>query len=1313
VLTVDRFGRYTDGNRAALAMLGCDRDWLLARSIPDLVVAEDLQRGLANFGTVSEAGAADGRFRLRRADGGIVDVVQRAVRLSDDCLVAYCFDVSELRGVQQALDTRTEFYTAVVERNPDGFCVLDLQGRLLEVNDAYVRRSGYTRDQLLTMAVGDLEAVATSPDIGQRIEEVVRCGHAFFESFHRTADGTIWPVEVNASHLPAAGGRVLVFMRDVTARRRSEAMLRSRLRLSEYARRATLSELLRAVLDEAELLTASRIGFFHFVERDQQYLELYQWSTNTVEQMCQAVPESHHYSIDVAGVWVDCVHTKRPVVYNDYPSLPHRKGLPDGHAPIARMLSVPVMRDGEVVAIIGVGNKHTDYTGEDADAVSSYATMALELVERIRAEERLREREEQYRLALQAGQIGTFRHDLRQEQASFDDLAARHHGLQTVTPTREEAHARVHPDDRARVAAEFERAMDPLGDGAYEIEHRIVDDDGRVRWISVRAHVEFEGGRPARVSGTSRDISARRLALQAAEQSEARYRGLTETTFDWVWQVDAEGRYVDVSPRVRDLLGYEPDEVIGRFPFDFIAAGEVERVRDMFARAAATRAPFSGLENTNVRKDGRLVVLETAGVPVIGPDGEFLGYRGVDRDVTDRRLAERRLAAQAQIGHLLAESSPLADAIVDVLRVLCETEGWQYGDLWARDPDEPVLRCLAAWHHPGIPGEDLVARSRTLTFGRGEGLPGRTWDTGIVQIVRPEDLPALTRGREAQAAGLSHAITFPLRLRGEVTGVIECSAREPIDLDARRLELLGAVGNDLGLYLERRRAQERLERFVASSPSVLYVLRSIDGDIQATWVSENILQITGFTPDEALAPGWWHSVVHQDDIVKSAVTPGAYPLEQTATFQFRVRRKDGRWVWIRDDRRLLEVEGGRVVEIVGAWSDVTERVGLEDQLRQSQKLEAVGQLAGGIAHDFNNLLTVITGYSEMLMTMIDEKDEALRTPLADIRDAGERAASLTRQLLAFSRKQVLEPRVVDLNASVAHMEKLLRRLIGEDVVLTTVLSPTLRRVLVDPGQVEQVILNLAVNSRDAMPKGGRLTIETRNAVIDDAHCRAHAGARPGAYVRLSVTDTGMGMSPEVKRHIFEPFFTTKAPGRGTGLGLATVFGLVAQSDGWIEVESAPGAGARFDVFLPVASGEHVEQPGGGGRAVAGGRETILVVEDEAGVRNVARRALELQGYRVLEADSLDAAIHIFAEDADRIGLVVTDLVMPGGSGRELAERLRAAEPRLKVLFMSGYTDDAVIRHGISQLGEAFLQKPFSPLALAQKVREMLDAPGRG
>jgi len=416
---------------------------------------------------------------------------------------------------------------------------------------------------------------------------------------------------------------------------------------------------------------------------------------------------------------------------------------------------------------------------------------------------------------------------------------------------------------------------------------------------------------------------------------------------------------------------------------------------------------------------------------------------------------------------------------------------------------------------------------------------------------------------------------------------------------------------------------------------------------------------------------------------------------------------------MRPDGTIRQVEASTTGNVVpgrhfSALRDLTEHRQLEGQLRQSQKMEAVGRLAGGIAHDFNNILAVITGYGDMLQREISPQDPRTKR-VEQIRRSADRAASLVRQLLAFSRRQVLQPRVLELGEAVRELTPMLRRLIGEDIELLTASAPDLGHVKADPGQIEQVIMNLAVNARDAMPRGGKLQIELRNADLDEGWARTHAGGRAGRYVLLALSDTGIGMDAETLKHVFEPFFTTKELGKGTGLGLAMVYGIVKQSEGHVWVYSEPGVGTTVKIYLPRV--DEVVQPIAPRpeAAPARGGETILLAEDEESLAEMIKEILEERGYTVLAPGAGPQALEAAEQFKGPIHLVLTDVVMPRLSGRELAGRLAATHPETTVLYMSGYTDDAIAHHGVLDAGVPFIEKPFSPGALASKVREVLDS----
>jgi PAS domain S-box-containing protein len=592
-----------------------------------------------------------------------------------------------------------------------------------------------------------------------------------------------------------------------------------------------------------------------------------------------------------------------------------------------------------------------------------------------------------------------------------------------------------------------------------------------------------------------------------------------------------------------------------------------------------------------------------------------------------------------------------------------------------------------------------------MGFENPQAMLGKSW-RGIYD---PRDIALL----EDQVRA---SLTQSGKWSGQISIRRQDGRRIPIEMTITAIAQGGTVcvARDINERLVAERARMQTEaKYRALIEQVAAVSYIAKLGVHGEWlyVSPQVETIFGYAPDEWLArSGEWTRYVPEEDHPIIHAAEEACLSARRFQAEYRIVRKDGQTIWVSDTAVVVPGSDNHPL-MEGIIVDITERKALENQLQQARRMEAVGRLAGGIAHDFNNLLTIIKGYVEMATNRSGAQAE-LRRDLQHIGDASERAGTLVRQLLAFSRKQVLKPKILDLNSIVLNLDKLLRRLLAETVEMKTVAGKGVGAVKADPSQIEQVIMNLVVNARDAMPNGGRILIETSNVELNDAYSQDHAAVRPGRYVMLAVTDTGIGMTSDTVAHIFEPFYTTKESGRGTGLGLSTVYGIVKQSGGYIWVYSEPGKGTTFKVYLPrvedrveVSSTAQTPAP-----AACDGKETILLVEDEAAVRELTRMVLSKRGYSVLEALNPADAEQLAGSHGSEIHLLLTDVVMPGMSGRELAKRLTAQRRNLRVLYMSGYTYNVIAEGGTLEDGLSFLQKPFTPQVLAQKVRETLDRP---
>jgi PAS domain S-box-containing protein len=1199
-------------------------------------------------------------------------------------LVGISRDITERMRAEEELRFRNAILSTQQETSPDGILVVDENGRILSFNQRFVEMWGVPAEAIQSgldeRALQSSMTMVRDPEqFRKRVDDLYRNRHEISHEEIALKDGRTFDRH-SAAMFGAEGkyyGRVWYF-RDITERKQAEAQVAERTRLAtligEVGTALGWAETLREGLEQCTQALVRNLGLaFARV-----------WTLNESEKMLELQVSAGMYT------HTDGPHGRLPlgefkigrIAASGEPHLTNMVAEDSfsGDKDWARregmvaFAGYPLMVEGRVAGVVaGFAREHLSRAVMQAFA--SVADATAQFINRKRAEEALRESEEKYRSlvsnvpdvvwTMNAENRFTFISKNIEKISGFSVDEIYQQGINPYLTS-------LHPDDLPKVA-EGVRALFAEG-RPFDVEVRVKrKEEEEWKWIHDRALATYEKNGIRYADGLLSDITARRRAEEALRESEEKYRVLYESSRDAImlltppeWKFTAVNSAAIALFGVRDEREFMSVDPWGLSP-EYQPDGALSSVK---ARQMIDLAMERGsllFEWTHKKFSGEGFFATVMLTRMFYRGQPFL--QATVRDITERKRAEALLARERDLLHALMDNIPEKIFFKDTENHFVRINRAHAESLRLADPAGAEGKTDFDFHSREMAEEAYRDEKRIVETG--EPLLGK--------IEKIDDGGGKARWNLVTKVPIKDQ-------QGQVVGLVGIS--RDITQMRRAEEML-------------RLSEQRFSKAFNASPDPIIIATLREGI--CIDVNESFSRATGYQRDEVIG--------------RNALEVGFCGRDADLAKMLRVLEREG---LVRDfemtfvtksgqkrkallSSETIQVDGQRSLLVV--FKDITERLQLEAQCRQAQKMEAVGRLAGGVAHDFNNLLTIINGHSALMLKQLPP-DNPARESFADIKDAGERAAGLTRQLLAFSRQQVLTSTILDLNALVSSSAKMLRRLIGEDIELAFDPAPEVKKVSADAGQIEQVLMNLAVNSRDAMPRGGKLTIEVSNFRADEGYAAGHFPMPPGSYVMLAVSDTGCGMDAATRARAFEPFFTTKEQGKGTGLGLATVYGIVKQNGGYIWVYSELGYGTTFKIYLPVVEGTAQAREARGG--TGGGSETVLLVEDEVRVRSLARRMLESEGYKVLEVPGGMEALLMASQHKGPIHLLLTDVVMPLMSGRELAERLAKQRPEMKILYMSGYTDDTVVRHGVLESGVAFLQKPFAPEVLARKVREVLD-----
>jgi len=1302
----------------------------------------------------------DIEFEIRRPSDGAIRHIHSVAEYDAErqVVLGTLQDITERRQAERQVREREQYLEAILQTTVDGFWVLDQEGYLVEINESYSRMSGYASDELLGMHIAELDALEQPADSAAHIQRVIDQGSDVFETVHRRRDGTLWPVEVSVTWQAEPGGQLICFCRDLSERQQREERI------------GMLGDMLDAA--PAAIMIHDAAGRIHFVNRaacamhgydeadflavSLQELDVPDSAAQIPARMREILArgearfEVQHRRRDESVIPME-VHVKS-IVWDGQPAM-----LSVGTDITERKASEQALRESErnYRQLVSTASDAIYLVNEGGWIVRSNDAAARMLNRELAEIETLTIAEIDPAVARAGGLEAFWRDTPPGQPLVFEAEHLRGDGSTVpveVSATRfcsegQMLYLGIARDISDRKAAdlalaESRRAMEVLLENLPGIAYRcrndeswtmsfvsqgcaeltgydvsdllqnrqvsfsdlIVPEDRQLVWDAVQAGVAQrspfrvgyrtrtrdgllkwvweqgvalfdEHGDVEALEGFIADITERRTAEEALRESEELQSAIIAASPLAIVTVGLDGLVTSWNHAAEAIFGWAADEVLGR-PVPLVPESELSASQAMRAQVMEGHA-FSQVELTRQRKDGSPVEVSLSTAPVRDRDGAVVALVGMFEEITVRKQAEAALRDSEAHLRSVFRAAPIGIGMV-TRRVLtavnervCEMTGYTAGELLGQ-----VSRIL----YPSDEEFEYVGQAKYRQIAQaGMGSVETRW---------------LTKdGREIDVLLSSTPLNHDDLDQGVVFTALDITDRKQAEA-----------------ALRSQRARQ--DKMLANTGDVIVV---IGADGLNHYKSPNIERWFGWRPEEVVGQPALGNV-HPDDLAhaQAFIAELLQAPRQTRTTACRYRCRDGCYKWIEFTGTNL-LDDADIGGILGNYHDISERklaeaeqARLQQKLGEAQRLESIGRLAGGVAHDFNNMLNVIIGHAD-LMAQDLPLDNPLRSDVDEIHAAASRSADLTRQLLAFARRQTIAPKLLDLNETVESMLKMLRRLIGEDIELVWQAGSGLGMVRIDPAQVDQVLANLAVNARDALTDGGQLRIETSKHVCPPG--KPPAGLDPGEYVVLAVSDNGCGMDADTKAMIFEPFFTTKEVGQGTGLGLATVFGIVSQNEGAIEVDSELGRGTSFRMYFPAhraAAGDQVTELKR--TEYEQGDETILLVEDEPAILRLSSKMLGRAGYTVLTAATPIEAVALAREHAGEINLLITDVVMPEMNGRELAQTLLAEHPGLRCLYMSGYTADVIARHGVLEEGVHFMQKPFSGHDLAAKVREVLDQP---